>query len=119
MIHHVSVGTNDIKRSKAFYGPLMALIGFRILKESDKSIHYGHPTSSSASKLRQMALPQLQVMGFTSLFRLPTGELSDAFTKLPSQMAELTKGHLVFARIITPTITGRSFETSMETSSKQ
>jgi catechol 2,3-dioxygenase-like lactoylglutathione lyase family enzyme len=41
MIHHVSVGTNDIERAKAFYDPLMSLIGFRILKESDKSIHYG------------------------------------------------------------------------------
>ena len=41
MIHHVSVGSNDIKRAKAFYDPLMALIGFRILKESDKSVHYG------------------------------------------------------------------------------
>ena len=41
MIHHVSVGTNDIKRAKAFYDPLMSLIGFRILKESDKSVHYG------------------------------------------------------------------------------
>jgi catechol 2,3-dioxygenase-like lactoylglutathione lyase family enzyme len=41
MIHHVSVGTNDIKRAKAFYDPLMSLIGFRILKASDKSIHYG------------------------------------------------------------------------------
>jgi catechol 2,3-dioxygenase-like lactoylglutathione lyase family enzyme len=41
MIHHVSVGTNDIKRAKAFYDPLMSLIGFRILKQSGKSAHYG------------------------------------------------------------------------------
>ena len=41
MIHHVSVGTNDVKRAKTFYDPLMSLIGFRILKASDKSIHYG------------------------------------------------------------------------------
>jgi catechol 2,3-dioxygenase-like lactoylglutathione lyase family enzyme len=41
MIHHVSVGSNDIKQAKAFYDPLMSLIGFRILKESDKSVHYG------------------------------------------------------------------------------
>jgi catechol 2,3-dioxygenase-like lactoylglutathione lyase family enzyme len=41
MIHHVSVGTNDIKRAKAFYDPLMSLIGFRLLKHSDKAAHYG------------------------------------------------------------------------------
>jgi catechol 2,3-dioxygenase-like lactoylglutathione lyase family enzyme len=41
MIHHVSVGTNDVKRAKGFYDPLMALIGFRVLKSSDRSVHYG------------------------------------------------------------------------------
>jgi catechol 2,3-dioxygenase-like lactoylglutathione lyase family enzyme len=41
MIHHVSVGTNDINRARAFYDPLMALIGFRLLKASSQSAHYG------------------------------------------------------------------------------
>ena len=41
MIHHVSIGTNDIKRARAFYEPLMSLIGFRILKSSDKAVHFG------------------------------------------------------------------------------
>ena len=41
MIHHVSVGTDDLKRARAFYDPLMSLIGFRLLKASDKAAHYG------------------------------------------------------------------------------
>ncbi len=41
MIHHVSLGTNDVPRARAFYTPLMKLIGFRILKASAKSVHYG------------------------------------------------------------------------------
>ncbi|MCK1390473.1 VOC family protein [Bradyrhizobium sp. 1] len=41
MIHHVSLGTNDVPRARAFYDPLMALIGFRVLKCSDRSVHYG------------------------------------------------------------------------------
>jgi catechol 2,3-dioxygenase-like lactoylglutathione lyase family enzyme len=41
MIHHVSVGTNDLPRAKAFYRPLTALIGFRLIKETDKAAHYG------------------------------------------------------------------------------
>jgi catechol 2,3-dioxygenase-like lactoylglutathione lyase family enzyme len=41
VIHHVSVGTNDVPRARAFYDPLMALIGFRALKSSDRSVHYG------------------------------------------------------------------------------
>jgi catechol 2,3-dioxygenase-like lactoylglutathione lyase family enzyme len=41
MIHHVSVGSNDIGRAREFYDPLMSLIGFRLLKMSDKAAHYG------------------------------------------------------------------------------
>jgi catechol 2,3-dioxygenase-like lactoylglutathione lyase family enzyme len=41
MIHHVSLGTNDVARARAFYDPLMALIGFRVLKESSRAVHYG------------------------------------------------------------------------------
>lgn len=41
MIHHVSVGTNDVRRARAFYDPLMTLIGFRVLKSSHRSVHYG------------------------------------------------------------------------------
>lgn len=41
MIHHVSLGTNDVGKARAFYDPLMALIGFRVLKSSATSVHYG------------------------------------------------------------------------------
>jgi catechol 2,3-dioxygenase-like lactoylglutathione lyase family enzyme len=41
MIHHVSVGSNDIGRAREFYDPLMSLIGYRLLKMSDKAAHYG------------------------------------------------------------------------------
>jgi catechol 2,3-dioxygenase-like lactoylglutathione lyase family enzyme len=41
MIHHVSVGTNDVGRARAFYDPLMQLIGLRVLKASAGSVHYG------------------------------------------------------------------------------
>jgi catechol 2,3-dioxygenase-like lactoylglutathione lyase family enzyme len=41
MIHHLSIGTNDIGRAKQFYDPLMSLIGFRLLKMSGGAAHYG------------------------------------------------------------------------------
>ncbi|MCW1991903.1 catechol 2,3-dioxygenase-like lactoylglutathione lyase family enzyme [Bradyrhizobium japonicum] len=41
MIHHVSLGSNDVKRARAFYDPLMSLIGPRLLKHSERSLHYG------------------------------------------------------------------------------
>jgi catechol 2,3-dioxygenase-like lactoylglutathione lyase family enzyme len=41
MIHHVSVGTNDVARARAFYDPVMALLGFRRLKDHQASADYG------------------------------------------------------------------------------
>ena len=41
MIHHVSLGTNDVTRARAFYDPLMKLIGLRLLKTSARAVDYG------------------------------------------------------------------------------
>lgn len=40
MIHHVSLGTNDIDRAKAFYGPVLAVLGLRLLNR-DHGLNYG------------------------------------------------------------------------------
>ena len=72
MIHHVSVGTNDIKRARIFYEPLMSLIGFRILKSSDKAVHFGSSDIVFSLKRRSMACPQPPAIASTSRFRPPT-----------------------------------------------
>lgn len=41
MIHHVSLGTNDVARSRAFYDAVLAVLGLRLLKASDGSADYG------------------------------------------------------------------------------
>ncbi|MFC4593655.1 hypothetical protein [Sphingobium tyrosinilyticum] len=41
MIHHVSVGTNDVDRARAFYDPLMALLGYRNVRDYPHSLDYG------------------------------------------------------------------------------
>jgi catechol 2,3-dioxygenase-like lactoylglutathione lyase family enzyme len=41
MIHHVSLGTADAVRAKAFYDPLMALLGLRGMMHDDEGVHYG------------------------------------------------------------------------------
>lgn len=41
MIHHVSVGTNDVERARAFYDPLMALLGYRSVRDHSHSLDYG------------------------------------------------------------------------------
>jgi catechol 2,3-dioxygenase-like lactoylglutathione lyase family enzyme len=40
-ISHVSVGVNDLKRSKAFYDPLMKLLGLTCRLEDKDSVDYG------------------------------------------------------------------------------
>jgi catechol 2,3-dioxygenase-like lactoylglutathione lyase family enzyme len=41
MIHHVTVGTNDVERARRFYDPLMDLVGLRQLKLNEGGVHYG------------------------------------------------------------------------------
>lgn len=41
MLDHVSLGTNDVHRARAFYDPLMSLIGLRLIKSDEAGAHYG------------------------------------------------------------------------------
>jgi catechol 2,3-dioxygenase-like lactoylglutathione lyase family enzyme len=40
-ISHVSVGITDVARAKAFYDPLMKLLGLRIRQSDSESVDYG------------------------------------------------------------------------------
>lgn len=44
MIHHVSLGTNDVARARTFYEPVLRVLGMRLLKASDASIDFGVST---------------------------------------------------------------------------
>lgn len=41
MIHHVSFGTNDISRARAFYDPVLNLLGLRLVQAGDRAADYG------------------------------------------------------------------------------
>lgn len=42
MIHHVSFGTNDLMRARAFYKPVMDVLGLRFIREDeDEALHFG------------------------------------------------------------------------------
>jgi catechol 2,3-dioxygenase-like lactoylglutathione lyase family enzyme len=41
MIHHVSLGTNDLERARQFYDPVMSRLGLRLIKESERIVAYG------------------------------------------------------------------------------
>jgi catechol 2,3-dioxygenase-like lactoylglutathione lyase family enzyme len=40
-ISHVSVGVNDVRAAKAFYDPLMKLLGLNIRQSDEESVDYG------------------------------------------------------------------------------
>jgi catechol 2,3-dioxygenase-like lactoylglutathione lyase family enzyme len=40
-IHHVSIGVNDVARAKAFYDPLMKIVGLQIRQADSESVDYG------------------------------------------------------------------------------
>ena len=41
VIHHVSVGTNDLARALAFYDPIMAHLGLRPMATNDRAADFG------------------------------------------------------------------------------
>ena len=74
MIHHVSIGTNDLKRAKAFYDPLMSLVGFRLLKLSDKAAHYGGSDIMFSLESPVNGLPATAGNGVHIAFQAPDRE---------------------------------------------
>ena len=40
-LSHVSVGVNDVARAKAFYDPLMQILGLKIRQADTESVDYG------------------------------------------------------------------------------
>jgi catechol 2,3-dioxygenase-like lactoylglutathione lyase family enzyme len=41
MIHHVSLGTNDVARARAFYDAVLGVVGLRLIRQDDHSADYG------------------------------------------------------------------------------
>jgi catechol 2,3-dioxygenase-like lactoylglutathione lyase family enzyme len=41
MLHHVSLGTNDLDRARAFYDPVMRELGLRRTLDVDEAVGYG------------------------------------------------------------------------------
>lgn len=44
MIHHVSVGTNDVGRSKRFYDAVLPIVGLVPMAEDESGLGYGSGT---------------------------------------------------------------------------
>ena len=48
-LSHVSVGVNDLPRARAFYDPLMQILGLRIRQADGESVDYGTDDALSYS----------------------------------------------------------------------
>lgn len=44
IVHHLSFGTNDRKRARTFYTPVLATLGLRLIDENDAGLNYGANT---------------------------------------------------------------------------
>ena len=44
MIHHVSVGTNDLARSKRFYDAVLPILGIMLMTDEEDGLGYGSGT---------------------------------------------------------------------------
>jgi catechol 2,3-dioxygenase-like lactoylglutathione lyase family enzyme len=44
MIHHVSVGTNDLERSKRFYDAVLPIVGIQVMSADETGLGYGSGT---------------------------------------------------------------------------
>jgi catechol 2,3-dioxygenase-like lactoylglutathione lyase family enzyme len=41
-LNHVSIGVNDVQRAKAFYDPLMKILGLKVRQADEESVDYGN-----------------------------------------------------------------------------
>jgi catechol 2,3-dioxygenase-like lactoylglutathione lyase family enzyme len=41
MIHHISLGSNDLRRSRAFYDPVLAILQLRLISSDERELVYG------------------------------------------------------------------------------
>ena len=44
MIHHVSIGTNDVELSKAFYDAVLPIVGIHLMAAEESGLGYGSGT---------------------------------------------------------------------------
>lgn len=44
MIHHLSLGTNDLRRAQAFYDAVLGVLGMHLMKRTERELIYGAGT---------------------------------------------------------------------------
>ncbi len=85
MISHLSVGSNDIARAKRFYGPLMELLGMRVIKDRTTAIDYGVSTFAFSIETPDDGKPATPGNGVHIAFEAQSREVVNKFHELALQ----------------------------------
>ena len=78
-ISHVSVGVTDVPRAKAFYDPLMALLGLRVRSADGESVDYGAEGLVFSLETPTNGKPATPGNGVHIAFEAPDRATVDAF----------------------------------------
>jgi catechol 2,3-dioxygenase-like lactoylglutathione lyase family enzyme len=117
VLHHDSLGTNELRRAKAFYDPLMSELGLRLIKETERIIAYGL-TETVFSIERPVDGERAVAGNGTHLATRGDARPSAFATQRGSPTAGRTRARLAYDRSTTGTIMLRSCGTRMGTSSR-
>ena len=75
----MSVGVNDVARAKAFYDPLMKLLGLRIRQSDEESVDYGNEGLVFSLETPTNGKPASPGNGVHIAFTVPDRETVDSF----------------------------------------
>lgn len=122
MFSHVTLGIADLTRARAFYAPLMELLGLRLRFDSDDEGWIGWQPAEGGRPLFIVTRPfdgraPTHGNGAMVAFLAPTARRWMPPTCTPLRMAAQMRAPPVCARITTPTITPPISATLTETSS--
>jgi catechol 2,3-dioxygenase-like lactoylglutathione lyase family enzyme len=79
MIHHVSVGTNDLDRSRRFYDAVLPVVGLRFLAADEEGLGYGGGTMTFSVQIPADGQPATVGNGSHICFAAETREMVDRF----------------------------------------
>jgi hypothetical protein len=115
----VSVGVNDVARAKAFYDPLMQLLGRRLRQADDESVDYGSDGLAFSLETPTDARPATLGNGVHIAFDALDRATVDAFYQEALRLAGAMPVPRGCGPNIAPSTTPHSFSTSMETRLKR
>lgn len=78
-LSHVSIGVNDVQRAKAFYDPLMKIVGLEVLQCDAESVDYGNDRLLFSLETPVDQRPATPGNGVHIAFSAPNRETVDKF----------------------------------------